>query len=162
MTGFRLGEAILGLIACGLAAFIAWGTWTAPPIAARTVIGPGVFPSLIALGLLGVGLRLLWDARAHGAPAVEIPPIDWLAVLVVAGALLVFVLLLERLGWVLSAAVLFMGVARGFGSRAWLANAAIGLVLGALVFVVFDTLLGLSLPLGLWIEPLLAALGLIA
>lgn len=162
MSGFRVGEASLGVIACAMAGFIAWGTWTAPATAARTVVGPGVFPTLISLGLLAVGIRLVWDSWAHSAPPVVIPPIDWRAVLTVAGALLLCILLLERLGWVLTGALLFAGVASGFGSRAWLANAAIGLVLAALVFVVFDTLLGLSLPLGTWIEPLLVALGLIA
>jgi putative tricarboxylic transport membrane protein len=162
MAGFRIGEAILGLIACVLAAYIAWGIWTAPATAARTVVGPGVFPMLIALGLLGVGVRLLYDARAHSTPDVVIPTIDWPAVLTVAGALLVCILLLERLGWVLTGAILFAGVAKGFGSRAWAINAAIGLVLASVVYVVFDRLLGLSLPLGSWIEPLLVALGLIS
>ncbi|MBP1807370.1 tripartite tricarboxylate transporter TctB family protein [Rubellimicrobium aerolatum] len=162
MTAFRIGELILGLVACALAGVIAWGTWTAPAIAARSVVGPGAFPALVALGLLGVGLRLLYDTWANTSPAVPIPAIDWPAVLTVAGTLLLFVLLLERLGWIVAATLLFMGVARGFGGRAWVANALIGLVLAALVFLVFDTLLGLSLPLGRWIEPLLVALGLIA
>ncbi|EYD76542.1 Tricarboxylate transport protein TctB [Rubellimicrobium mesophilum DSM 19309] len=162
MTGFRVGEAVLGLIAVGLAATIAWGTWTAPAVAARTVVGPGVFPTLIALGLLGVGARLLYEAWSRSAPAVVLPPVDWPAALVVAGSLLGFLLLLERLGWIVSAALLFLAVARGFGGRAWLLNGLIGLGLAALVFLVFDTGLGLSLPVGRWIEPLLAALGLLA
>ncbi|TNC50547.1 tripartite tricarboxylate transporter TctB family protein [Rubellimicrobium rubrum] len=162
MSGFRLGEAILGLIAVVLAAYIAWGTWTAPAIAARSVVGPGVFPALIALGLLCVGARLLYDARSHSAPAVVIPQVDWPAVLTVAGSLLVFVLLLERLGWIISAALLFVAVARAFGERAWLRDAAIGLVLASLVFLTFDAALGLSLPVGEWIEPALVFLGLLA
>ncbi|WP_210529721.1 tripartite tricarboxylate transporter TctB family protein [Rubellimicrobium arenae] len=161
MGAFRIGEAILGLIACVLAAYIAWGTWTAPAVAARTVVGPGVFPSLIAAGLLAVGVRLLYDARAHDTPMTPIPPIDWPAVLIVGGSLLAFVLLLERLGWVLSGTLLFMGVARGFGSRAWLLSAVIGLVLTILVFVIFDGGLGLNLPVGEWIEPVLEPTGLL-
>ena len=162
MTGFRVGEAVLGLIAVGLAAFIAWGTWTAPAVAARTVVGPGVFPTLIALGLAAVGARLLHEAWSRSAPAVAIPPVDGPAVLGVAGSLLGFLLLLERLGWIVSAALLFLAVARGFGGRAWRLNGLIGLGLAALVFLVFDTGLGLSLPVGRWVEPVLVALGLLA
>ena len=161
MSGFRFGEVIMGLIACVLAAYVAWGTWTAPPIAARSVVGPGVFPGLIAAGLLIVGLRLLWEARSPSGPGVEIPAIDWTAVLIVAGALLAFVALLERLGWIVAGTLLFMAVSRGFGGRAWGLNALIGLGLAVLTFLVFDTALGLSLPVGRWIEPGLVGLGLI-
>lgn len=160
MTASRVGGLLLGLIALALAAFIAWGTWTAPAVAARSVVGPGAFPALIATGLLLVGLRLVWDARADAAvPA--IPPIDWPAVIWAAGSLLLFVPLLERLGWVPAATILFVGVARAFGSRSWGLNALIGLALAALVFGAFDIALGLSLPLGRWVEPTLADLGLI-
>jgi len=162
MAGFRIGEAVLGLVACLLAAIIAWGTWTAPAIAARSTVGPGVFPALIALGLTAVGIRLLYDARAQDTPAVAIPPIDWPAALTVAGALLGFILLLEPLGWVVAATLLFMAVAHGFGGRAWLLNAVIGLILAAIVYFVFDTALGLSLPIGGLVEPILVSLGLLA
>jgi putative tricarboxylic transport membrane protein len=161
MTGFRAGEAILGAVALVLAGTIAWGTWTAPAIAARTVVGPGAFPSLIAAGLLLVGLRLLWEAWSQATPALAIPPLDWPAMLMVAGSLLLAALVLPQLGWVLTAALLFVAVARGFGSRRWALGAAIGLALGGLTFVVFDALLGLSLPVGAWTEAALVGAGLI-
>lgn len=161
MSGVRIGEVVLGVIACGLAAFIGWGTLTAPATAARSVVGPGVFPALIALGLLATGLRLLWEARSTST-APDIPVIDWAAVAIVAGALLAFVLLLESLGWIIAGTLMFMAVARGFGSRAWALNGLIGLVLTALTLLLFDTALGLSLPTGTLVEPILIALGLTA
>jgi putative tricarboxylic transport membrane protein len=64
-------------------------------------------------------------------------------------------LLIERIGWVLAAAILFAAVARAFQSRRPLLDAAIGLALAGLAFVVFNWGLGLSLPTGSLIEPLL-------
>ena len=51
-------------------------------------------------------------------------------------------------GFVLSAAVLFTCVARGFGSRRLARDVAVGLFLTVLVFVFFVKLLNVSLPAG--------------
>lgn len=59
------------------------------------------------------------------------------------------ILLVERIGWPLAAAVLFLGVAWSLGARSPLRAAAIGLVLGLVVQVLFVTGLGVSLPAGL-------------
>ena len=159
--GIRIGEALLGLVACGLAAFLGWGVATAPAVAARSVVGPGVFPARIALGLLAVGLRLLWEARPASA-APDVPPIDWAPATIVAGSLLAFILLLERLGWIVAGTLMFMAVARGFGSRTVGRDLLIGLALTTLTTLLFDTALGLSLPTGAWVEPILIGLGVMA
>ena len=63
--------------------------------------------------------------------------------------------LLETLGWILATTILFVAGARAFGSRRLALDAAIGLVLTALAFGLFNYGLGLSLPMGSAIEQLL-------
>lgn len=65
------------------------------------------------------------------------------------GGFLVFSLLLEVLGWVLGAALLFWCVARAFGSRRVLVDAVVALTLSSLAYIAFDMILGLSLPSGI-------------
>jgi putative tricarboxylic transport membrane protein len=66
-------------------------------------------------------------------------------------------LLLETVGWVLATTLLFVAVARAFGSRRLAVDAAIGVVLASLAFAVFNYGLGLSLPTGTLVESLLPA-----
>ena len=53
---------------------------------------------------------------------------------------------------------LFALVARGFGSRRWARNVAIGLVLALAIFLFFVKLLNVNLPAG-WLTPLLGSAG---
>lgn len=74
---------------------------------------------------------------------------DWYAVGWSVGGFLAFALLLTFLGWILAAALLFWCVAHGVGSRRYLFDASLGLVLGSVIYLAFDVGLGLSLPSGL-------------
>jgi hypothetical protein len=49
-------------------------------------------------------------------------------------------------------------VARGFGSRRWARDAALGFALSLAVFVFFVKLLNVNLPAG-WLRPLLGSAG---
>jgi putative tricarboxylic transport membrane protein len=60
--------------------------------------------------------------------------------------------LLETLGWIPASALLFMAVARAFGSRRLVVDAAIGVVLTGLSFVIFNYGLDLTLPSGVFGE----------
>ena len=53
-------------------------------------------------------------------------------------------LLLESLGWIVAATLLFVAATPAFGSRRLLLDAAIGVVLTGLAFVMFNYGLGLS------------------
>lgn len=158
-ASLRIGETILGFASLGLGLFIAVETWLTPPIAAQTVIGPGLFPALIATGLILVGLQLLYEAFLHRLEPEAFPELDWKAVILVAAAFASQLVLLERFGWIASGTFLFVTSAMAFGSRTHLRNLAIGLMLTALTYLVFDYGLDLDLPVGSYIEDLIALAG---
>jgi putative tricarboxylic transport membrane protein len=58
-------------------------------------------------------------------------------------------LVIEHIGFVLAATITFVLTTFGFGSRRWLLNAAIGLVLAVVSYIGFTRGLGLNLPAGL-------------
>ena len=74
---------------------------------------------------------------------------DWLSVGLVSAVFLLHAALLSRLGWPVAGALLFWGVAAALGSRRWLRDAAISVLLAVGVYLVFDRLLGIYLPAGL-------------
>jgi putative tricarboxylic transport membrane protein len=143
----RLGEAALGGVVLALGLFVAiQATGLRAPTGGG--VGPTLFPFLIAAGLIVVGVLVLYEAfRGHIAHEGGLE-LDWIGVGLVSAGLIAQLLLLERAGWVLATALLFVAAARAFGSRRLVADAAVGLVLAGLSFVVFTYGLDLSLPGG--------------
>ena len=147
--GLRLGEAVLAGFVLVLGVFIAVETAMLRTGPGYSAIGPKLFPWLVAVGLLLVGLALLWEARAGpvAQPAgfeLDLPP----ALAVTAGLVLQMVLM-KPAGFVIASAVLFVAVAYAFGSRRFALNAAIGLALCAATYVAFTRGVGLVLPAGM-------------
>lgn len=60
-----------------------------------------------------------------------------------------FTLVLEPLGWLISATLLFVGMSLALGGRHLLRALVIGLGLASLIQVVFSGLLGMQLPAGI-------------
>jgi putative tricarboxylic transport membrane protein len=58
------------------------------------------------------------------------------------------IILLEPAGFVVASTVLFWCAARGFGSRRWVRDVAVGLAFSAFAYVFFTRALSLSLPAG--------------
>ena len=143
----RLGEAVLGggVLAMGL--FVAFET-TGLRAPTGGGVGPTLFPFLIAAGMVAIGVLLLREAFFRHIAHERGLELDWVGVGLVSAGLIAQVLLLERAGWILATALLFMAAARAFGSRRLLADAALGLALAGLAFVVFTYGLDLSLPGG--------------
>ena len=159
VRGMRIGETVLGVLMLALGGYMLIETAMTPPLVARTVIGPGVFPGLIGTGVVLVGLRLLYEALVKRGVAESFPEVDWKAVLIMAGAFLVVVFVLEYLGWVISGTFLFLAGAYAFGSRRWLASLLLGLVLTLTTYFVFDYGLDLDLPTGWLVEEAMAMAG---
>ncbi len=155
--GVRRGEVLLAACVLALGVAYAAGAWLLPEAPGYARIGPRHFPALVAAGLVITGTLLLIEALVTGyrhLPGEARGRYDWPAFLWVAGGLVAHMALIAGIGFVLAAALLFVCVARGFGSRRLLRDVLIGLLLNAVVYVLFTRLLTLSLPWGAWLPVL--------
>jgi putative tricarboxylic transport membrane protein len=146
-----------GVLALGGA--ILWGSFNLPTGGGYAQVGPGVVPRIVGIAILLVGALLAREALFGGFHGVDEEaeaklPIDWRAFAWVTTGIIAYGLLVERLGFVLASMVLFLLVARSFGSRRWASNAVVALVLAAAIFATFTYGLGLMLPAGV-LKPLL-------
>lgn len=73
---------------------------------------------------------------------------DWRTVGLMLAAVVAFVLLLNPLGWIISAALLFWVVANALGSRRHVFDIGVGLLFSSITQLAFGAGLGLSLPSG--------------
>jgi putative tricarboxylic transport membrane protein len=158
----RLPEILLGLGLVALGLFFAIETTDirVAPIYAK--VGPTVFPWIVAGALIVLGLLFAvqaWRHRQHdpspgpipgqGYPATPpAPASDWRALAVISAALLLQVVLLRSAGFIVTAAILFMAVTYAFGSRQYLRNLVIAILLAVVVYAGFTRGLNLQLPAG--------------
>ncbi|MEV7875663.1 tripartite tricarboxylate transporter TctB family protein [Microbacterium sp. NPDC089188] len=88
------------------------------------------------------------EGREPEAPAVR-PRSNLWAMLGAVGTVVVFIAALTPLGWLLSGAFLFWGIARALGSRRPVFDIFLSLAISALVQIAFSGGLGLNLPPGI-------------
>ena len=146
-AGLAIG---LGLIA--IASVIGFETMQmqVPPSYAR--VGPQIFPYFIALGLAIVGGYFVWNSwRPDGKREVvaEGFDTDWRALLIIGAALLIHLNILKPLGFVISAIFLFLCIAFAFGSRKFLRDGIVAVILALVSYLGFTHGLGLQLPPGI-------------
>lgn len=84
-----------------------------------------------------------------GTVPVPQPSFDWRTFGIVLGAVVLFAVMLDPVGWILSAAVLFWIVAYALGSKRPILDIGVALLLSSLVQLAFSAGLGLNLPAGL-------------
>lgn len=125
-------------------------------------VGPRVFPVMVSVILLVSGLMVLISVLrgrlSEPDGSEDIDPnagTDWRTVFLLVGIVAAQVPLIPLIGWALSAAVLFTGIALVLGARRWWLTALIGLAMGFATQLIFGVALGLSLPVGSLFENLL-------
>jgi putative tricarboxylic transport membrane protein len=74
---------------------------------------------------------------------------DWTTLAMLSAVFLGHALLLEHVGFPIAGALLFFGVGASLGSRSWLRDAAVSVLLATAVYWVFARELGVGLPAGL-------------
>jgi putative tricarboxylic transport membrane protein len=131
-----------------------------------SLVGPDMMPIVVGVGLAGLGGWLLVQSLRGGwvNPEPDDPEVrgDHAfiggAFLWVLAGLAAQMALMHTAGFIVAAGVLFLCVARGFGSPRPVRDLVIGLLLGLAVFLFFVGFLNVNLPAGI-LTPLLGAAG---
>jgi putative tricarboxylic transport membrane protein len=121
----------------------------------RGPVGPAAVPVVVGVALLVLAALLARDVLRGGHGEAETgedidlsQPSDWRTVLLLVGAFLANVILIDRVGFPISGAILFWGAAYALGSRHLLRDPAIALALSVATYLVFSRGLGIGLPAG--------------
>ena len=135
------------LLACIGLALMAW-----PYQAAFSYepVGPRAFP-LLMLGLMGLALLYMVFRPAPIKHSEEEPPLDretLTKIAICTVLLLIFAGLFEPLGFILSSILIGIPMARLYGGR-WLPSSVIISLMAIGLYVLFDKMMDVPLPLGL-------------
>lgn len=149
----HVGEVLISLGLIALGTFVVYETQSIAETLGYAQIGPRLFPYLIGGGLTICGAVLAWQAlsggwrnvpleqEAHDAP-------DWVAFAIISVAAILHMVIIGWAGFIIASTVLFVMVARGFGSKRLVRDTLIAVALATVVFFIFTLALGLSLPKG--------------
>ena len=153
------GQLALAAGYTALGAFVVYGSFNLPTGGGYAQVGPGVVPRIVGFAMLAIGALLAREALTGGFRGVDeneerARGMDWAAFAWVTLGIFAYGIFIERLGFILSSVLLFVPVARGFGSRRWLLNVVVGALLASAIFALFTYGLGLALPAGV-LKPLL-------
>lgn len=151
--GIHTGEALLSLALVALGGFVLYETRGIAESQGYAQVGPRLFPYIIGAGMALCGLVLGWhalsggwrnvplDQEGHDAP-------DRVAFATISAGIVLHMAVIGTAGFILASTLLFVLVARGFGSRRLVRDALMGLALSAAAYFVFTLGLGLKLPAG--------------
>ena len=147
------GEFVLALGLAALGAFILFETHTIAETTSYSGVGPRLFPYLIGIGLGACGVVLAWQALTGGWRNLPVDDDhampDWVAFATISAGIVLQMAIIGIAGFVIASAILFVLIARGYGSRRLLRDTLIALVLSTAVYLLFTKALGLNLPAGL-------------
>jgi putative tricarboxylic transport membrane protein len=125
-----------------------------PP--ASGTVGPQIFPYLVSgfLILVSIGIIIQVLRGNLGQPegtefGETIEKTDFKSLLVVAGSMATYPLLIERAGFIVATTVAFFGVSFAFGARNVVKNLVISVIFSAIVYFSFTRGLNVNLPSGI-------------
>ena len=120
-------------------------------------VGPATAPWVIGSLMLIVSASLilrgrseLAAAKAEHTPGHQTSPQDWKRLGLLLLALVVFAAVNPFLGYVVSATLLFGIIAISLGAPNKAKACAYGFIVASIVFLLFDVLIGITLPAGVW------------
>jgi len=146
----RVWQACIALVVLALGVTYGVGATDFPSETGYAGISARFFPGLVATFLIVVGALLLWQVVTGGlrnfTDELAVATANYRGGLWVSTGILLHALLINRIGFVLAATLLFTCAARGFGSSKWWRDALVGAALVLPVFWLFTQVLDVSLP----------------
>jgi len=125
-----------------------------PP--ASGTVGPQIFPYLVSgfLILVSIGIIVQVLRGNLGQPegtefGETIEKTDFKTLLLVAGSMATYPLLIERAGFIVATTVVFFGVSFAFGAKNVVKNLIISVIFSAIVYFSFTRGLNVNLPSGI-------------
>jgi putative tricarboxylic transport membrane protein len=155
----HLPDRVTGLFLVGLGGWAAYGGWLLPPVPGQPV-GPNVFPLVIGTGLALCGLAIAFGIGHSFEEEEEIIPFEGgeapaprgklygLRALLPPALLLFYVAVADRLGFILTAALIVYVTATALGARLKL-SLPLALLAPIVIHLIFSKLLRVPLPIGL-------------
>jgi putative tricarboxylic transport membrane protein len=155
----RLPDRVTGLFLVGLGGWAAYGGWLLPPVPGQPV-GPNVFPLVIGTGLALCGLAIAFGIGHTFEEEEEIVPFEagkapapqgklyGLRALLPPALLLFYVAVADRLGFILTAALIVYVTATALGARLKL-SLPLAVLAPIVIHLIFSKLLRVPLPIGL-------------
>jgi putative tricarboxylic transport membrane protein len=141
------------LVAAGvlvLAGLSAWQAMEIPKGSLFASVGPDVAPKFVTAFMVATGIGLIIAALRGGWAQEQDGTItEWGSLGLVALGLFVNAALIDVIGFILAATLMFPLVARGFGSLNPLRDVAIGFTLSFISYVGFDRVLGYKIGSGI-------------
>jgi putative tricarboxylic transport membrane protein len=146
-----IGETIIGAGVLVLAIVMFWQTMSIPVSPIYAKVGPTVVPMMTAVALGMLGVLLLIDAWQGGWQSEEEKAVtpDRAALLWIAAGLVLNVVLIGLLGFTIASIILFVCVARAFGSNRIVRDALIAAIFALVAYFGFATTLGINIGSGL-------------
>lgn len=152
----RIAELLVALGVVGLGIVVLIQTQDIRVAQAMARVGPRVIPTIVGGGLVLIGIWyaisvLRGSVAEIGADSEDVDPTlppDWATIGGIGVALLVYMLTIERLGFVIASALLFIITAFAMGSRSYARDVTLAILIAAGVYVAFSTGLGVRLPEG--------------
>ena len=144
----------LVIAACAAAGAVGYliATWNLQTVPIGDPLGPRAYPAMLGVGLLVAAAMIFFEARRAAAGSNEAPSTPLLPSRKVLGAIvgtMVFILLFEPLGFLLASALYLFAMMTVFHPGHLATNSAVALGFTLAAYVLFNHLLGVSLPGGL-------------
>jgi putative tricarboxylic transport membrane protein len=154
----RLPDRVTGLFLVGLGAAAAYGGWQLPPVPGQPV-GPNVFPLVIGTGLALCGLAIAFGIGHSFEEEEELIPVEGgqtpptgklygLRALLPPALLLFYVVVADKLGFIITAALIVYVTSTALGAR-WKLSLPLAVLAPIAIHLIFSKLLRVPLPAGL-------------
>ena len=156
----HLPDRVTGLFLVGLGGAAAYGGWLLPPVPGQPV-GPNVFPMVIGTGLALCGIAITLGVGRSFEEEEELIPLDagaikqapkgrlyGLRALLPPALLLFYVIAADRLGFIITAALIVYVTSTALGAK-WKLSLPVAVLAPIGVHLIFSKLLRVPLPAGL-------------